>query len=84
MLLLIIFHFLIGAGASCLFSFFWESHWIGRMILITICVTAVGFALFDISGFIASLNVWYIELSQFFGIVVGSIASKRIIYSKRI
>lgn len=69
--LMVAVHFLVGAVASCIFDFLWDLHWFGKMFLLAICATAVGVVLFDISGFIASLDVWYLELSQLIGIVMG-------------
>lgn len=78
MLLLIVVYFLIGAVAGGIFSFLWEIHWISKVVLFIICAATVTFVLFDVGGFIASFDVWYIELSQFTGIMMGNPVGKRI------
>jgi len=82
MLSLIVHYFLVGMRSGFVLSLLWEINRIGKLIMIVLCVASVGYTLLNASELIAGLNVWYVELSQFVGIVVGSTASKRIIYSK--
>ncbi len=79
MLSLIVPYFLVGMGFGFVLSFIWKIHRIGKLIMIVLSIVSVGFALSNTGEFIAGLNVWYVELSQFVGIVVGSEACNRIV-----
>lgn len=76
MLSLIVPYFLLGLWAGCILGFLWRIHRIGQLIMIVLCAISVGFALLNTSEFIAGLDIWYIQISQFVGIMVGNTAGR--------